>query len=168
MLKPMTMVALATAMALPGIAMAQTQQGPATPPPTIYTPKPPTEPKPQPEQTASTSTSREAPVNGVLFLYGDKEKCPVDANGNEVTVCVRRPAGERFRIPKEIRPESIKPEYQSWANRQEGILDTGQSGIGSCSPVGVGGQVGCAVQQFKRAREDKKARKEADAANTPQ
>lgn len=169
MLKPMTLFAIAGTMALPGLAAAQTQQGPAKPPPTIYTPRSASTPSPSPapEQIASAASSREAPVNGVLFLYGDKEKCPVDANGNEVTVCVRRPAGERFRIPKEIRPESIKPEYQSWANRSDSILETGSTGIGSCTPVGAGSS-GCIVQQFRRARGDNKARKEADAANTPQ
>lgn len=166
--KPMTLFAIATAMALPGVAAAQTQPTPSTlPPPTIYTPKGPAAPAPRPEPTAATSGSREAPVNGVLFLYGERAKCPTDANGNEIVVCVRRPAGEQFRIPKEIRPESIKPEYQSWANRSESILETGSTGIGSCAPVGISNS-GCIVQQFRRARADNKARKEADAANTPQ
>ncbi|WP_066649494.1 MULTISPECIES: hypothetical protein [Sphingomonas] len=168
MLKPMTSFAIAVAIALPGAAAAQTQSGPSTlPPPTIYTPKTPA--PSQPTQTATTATSgtREAPVNGVLFLYGERAKCPTDANGNEIVVCVRRPAGEQFRIPKEIRPESIKPEYQSWANRSQDILETGATGIGSCAPVGANNS-GCIVQQFRRARGDNKARKEAEAANTPQ
>ncbi len=168
MLKPMTTFAIATAMALPGLAAAQTQPTPSTlPPPTIYTPKGPTVPAPRPEPTAAMPESREAPVNGVLFLYGERAKCPTDANGNEIVVCVRRPAGEQFRIPKEIRPESIKPEYQSWANRSDSILETGGTGIGSCAPVGISNS-GCVVQQFRRARSENKARKEADAANTPQ
>lgn len=169
MLKLMTSFAAAAVIALPGIAVAQTQGQPAPsnlPPPTIYTPKP-TTPAPTPTPTAATSGTREAPVNGVLFLYGERAKCPTDANGNEIVVCVRRPAGEQFRIPKEIRPESIKPEYQSWANRSQDILETGATGIGSCAPVGANNS-GCIVQQFRRARGDNKARKEAEAANTPQ
>ena len=163
MSKPLMLVTIALLSTAP--ALAQTASGPATPPPpTIYTPKAPDAPPTKLEPTAS----REAPVNGVLFLYGEKAKCPVDSNGNETVVCVRRPAGEQFRIPKEIRPESIKPEYQSWANRQEDILEVGGSGLNSCSTIGVGGQVGCAAQNFRRARNDNKARKEAEAANTPQ
>jgi len=168
MLKLMTSFAAAAAIALPGVAAAQTQSGPSTlPPPTIYTPKTPSTNEPTSTVTAATSGTREAPVNGVLFLYGERAKCPTDANGNEIVVCVRRPAGEQFRIPKEIRPESIKPEYQSWANRSESILETGATGIGSCAPVGANNS-GCIVQQFRRARGDNKARKEAEAANTPQ
>lgn len=170
--KPIILIAIAVAMALPMKAPAQTRQGP-TAPPTIYTPKSAPTPTPAPAPTArpepvsAPTESREAPVNGVLFLYGEKAQCPVDSNGNEITVCVRRPAGEQFRIPKEIRPESIKPEYQSWANRQDSILDAGGSPLGSCSPVGAGGQTGCHGQTFRRARTENKARKEAEAANSP-
>lgn len=169
MTKSMRLIAVAL-LAAGGAAHAQTgpQSGPQTPstvpPPTIYTPKAAETPPARLEAAAS----RDAPVNGVLFLYGDKEKCPVDSNGNETVVCVRRPAGERFRIPKEIRPESIKPEYQSWANRTDDILESAGSGLNSCSPVGAGGQVGCSAQNFRRARRENQARKEAEAANTPQ
>lgn len=152
--------------ALPTTVLAQAKpvSGPATPPPTIYTPK---AAEAAPART-NPASSREAPVNGVLFLYGEKAQCPVDSNGNEVVVCVRRPAGEQFRIPKEIRPESIKPEYQSWANRTDDILESAGSGLNSCSPIGAGGQVGCSAQNFRRARKENQARKEAEAANTPQ
>lgn len=161
--KPISLMALIAATA-PAVALAQTTPAPAGPP-TIYTPKPP---EAKTEIASLPTTSREAPVNGVLFLYGEKEKCPTDSNGNEIVVCVRRPAGERFRIPKEIRPESIKREYQSFAVRQEAINDTGATGIGSCSTIGAGGQTGCLVQQNRNWKREQKAKKEAEAANTPQ
>lgn len=168
--KPTSLIALIAA-AVPALALAQTtpdpapQPAPAPSPPTIFTPK---APETKTEIAALPTASREAPVNGVLFLYGDKEKCPTDANGNEIVVCVRKPAGERFRIPKEIRPESIKREYQSFAVRQDGINDTGAAGIGSCSTIGAGGQTGCITQQNRRWKRERNAQKEAEAANTPQ
>lgn len=170
MLRPIIATALAATLALPVLAQTSapapagsSQAGP----PTIYVPKPAPDPAPQ-TAGAPVRRSSEAPANGVLFLYGDKERCPTDANGNEVVVCVRKPAGERFRIPSEIRPDSIKPEYQSFAQRVDNILSDGGIGIGDCSPVGAGGQTGCAEQAFARARAERKARKAAEAANQPQ
>lgn len=132
----------------------------------------PVQPAPTPARTPSDAGSTpEAPVNGVTYLYGN-QRCPVDANGNEVTVCVRLEASEQFRIPKNLREGSIKPEYESWAARGQGVLDQGQTGIGSCSAVGAGGQIGCANQRFIQARREKRAQeaeqKREEAALTPQ
>ncbi|WP_454279200.1 hypothetical protein [Sphingomonas sp. Marseille-Q8236] len=97
--------------------------------------------------------SRNAPVNGVLTLFGN-ERCPTDNNGNEIVVCVRRSAEEQFRVPKELRELQVTPENESWAARSTGTLNegTGVNSIGSCSAVGAGGATGCFVQ---RARENR-------------
>jgi len=125
---------------------------------------------PAPTARPTTSTTPDAPVNGVTYLYGD-QKCPTDANGNEVTVCVKLDASEQFRIPKNLREGSIKPEYESWAARSGDVVNQGQSGIGSCSAVGAGGIIGCANQQFVRARRENKERaaeqSREEAAITP-
>lgn len=110
-----------------------------------------------------TSGRQEAPVNGVLYIYGT-ERCPTDGQGNEIVVCVRRSAAERYRLPKDLRPDTIKPEFQSWAARQQGALVAGASGIGSCSAEGSGGATGCATQQFDAARAENRARKAAQRA----
>ncbi|OQW45445.1 MAG: hypothetical protein A4S16_13325 [Proteobacteria bacterium SG_bin6] len=139
----------------PAIAAAQTN-GPTLP----VTPRP----------SASQGSTPDAPINGVTYLYGE-QKCPVDANGNEVTVCVRLNASEQFRIPKNLREGSIKPEYEAWAARSRDVVDQGQVGIGSCSAVGAGGIIGCANQQFVRARKENKERaaeqSREEAAITP-
>ena len=94
-----------------------------------------------------------APINGVLVLYGN-ERCPTDAQGNEVIVCERRSAAEQFRVPKELREFVVTPENQSWARQAQGTLATGEgvNAIGSCSVVGVGGQTGCFLQQSRNNR----------------
>lgn len=108
--------------------------------------------------------SRNAPINGVLVLYGN-QRCPTNKDGAEVVVCVRRGAEEQFRIPKELREFQITPENQAWAAREQSVLSegTGANSIGSCSVVGPGGQSGCLLQQTQRNRAENRAR--AKAAN---
>ena len=99
----------------------------------------------------------------VLVLYGN-DKCPTNASGQEIVVCSRRPEGERFRIPKELRsPIVITPENQSWAAKANDTLNAGgASGTGSCSAVGPGGWTGCWAQQMR----DAKRQRQADSAES--
>lgn len=114
-------------------------------------------------QTISAETSRNAPVNGVVVLYGN-ERCPTNSNGEEIVVCQRRSAQEQFRIPKEVRTLEITPENESWAAREKGNQDVGNVGIGTCTTVGAGGGTGCFVQNARRAKTESRAR---DKAATP-
>ncbi len=137
------MLAALAAMASP--AAAQTVAGPGAPPPG--------------KTTAPGPVSKNAPVNGVLVLYGN-EQCPTDRDGNEIVICTRQDAAEQFRIPKDLRNFKITPQNQSWAVKAQGTLDTGGTGIGSCSAVGPGGSTGCSNQQFKANKVFNKDRKE--------
>lgn len=132
-----------------GTAFAQTA-GPAAPD------------TPSPRTTASGETSRNAPVNGVLTLFGN-ERCPTNKDGAEVVVCVRRGAAEQFRIPKELREFQVTPENEAWAVKEKATLaeSTGVNSIGSCSVVGPGGQTGCFVREARKAKQDAQARGEA-------
>lgn len=107
--------------------------------------------------SANTGTSRNAPINGVLTLYGN-ERCPTNQDGAEVVVCVRRGAEEQFRIPKELRNFEVTPENESWAAREKANNDVGNAGIGSCTTVGPGGGSGCFVQNARRSKKDVQAR----------
>jgi hypothetical protein len=94
-----------------------------------------------------------------MTIYGN-QKCPTDTNGNEIVVCVRRPPGEQFRIPKELRELEVTPENQSWAAKAQANDKVGVEGIGTCSTVGAGGATGCLAQrgqQYKRERQAAKA-----------
>jgi hypothetical protein len=118
----------------------------------------------KPKPTGPTTVSKNAPINGVLTLYGN-EQCPTDRDGNEIVVCTRADAAEQYRVPKDLREFKITPRNQSWALRSQGTLDTGGAGIGSCSAVGPGGSIGCSQQQFRESKQFNKDRKESENAD---
>lgn len=109
-----------------------------------------------PRTTAAEGVSRNAPVNGVLVLYGN-ERCPTNADGAEVVVCTRRPAEEQFRIPKELRNFEVTPENQAWAAKEAANSGVGAVGVGSCSTVGAASATGCVVQNATRWKRERKA-----------
>lgn len=94
----------------------------------------------------------------VLVIFGN-DKCPTNASGEQIVVCSRRPEGERYRIPKEMRtPIIITPENQSWAAKANDTLDAGAgSGVGSCTTSGPGGNIGCWAQQMRAAKRQRQA-----------
>lgn len=98
--------------------------------------------------------------NGVLYIYGN-DKCPTNADGDEIVVCVRKSEAERFRIPQELRELEITPQNQAWAARVDQTLRAGDSGIGSCSAVGIGGASGCFGQAATINKADRRARRDA-------
>lgn len=105
--------------------------------------------------------AQNAAQNGVLVIYGD-DKCPTNADGEEVVICVRRPAEERFRIPKELRDQQVAPQNESWAVRQQGAMTVGDTGIGSCTAVGPGGGIGCSSREIQAGKAEADARKKAE------
>lgn len=122
-------------------------------------------PRARPVSEGPAEVAKGAPVNGVLVLYGN-QRCPTDADGNEVVVCTRRPASEQFRVPKELRDLQITPENESWAARSSSTLNAGAgvNGIGSCSAVGAGGATGCFGQASRLNKRTNQARR---AENVP-
>ena len=120
---------------------------------------------PGPRQQAPqgpAEVSRSAPVNGVITLFGN-ERCPTNAEGSEVVVCVHGNPSEQFRIPKDVRELQITPENQSWAVKAQGLVNdpTVAGGVGSCSTVGPGGQSGCFLQQAQQAKRENQEKKAA-------
>ena len=141
----------ALALAFGAPAMAQQVAGPANP-----------DARPvKPANPGRGEVARQAPVNGVLTLFGN-QRCPTDREGNEVVVCVRAGAAEQYRIPKALRTFQVTPENESWASKVVAHDNVAAAGVGSCSTVGPGGATGCFLRQARQQRAEKKEQKAAD------
>ncbi len=96
------------------------------------------------------------------------ETCP-KAAGDEVVVC--RTIEEPYRIPSGLRDEGAaqQPTNQSWVNRTAADEQTARIAGGlpdTCSPVGTGGQSGCALQANRAYAADKRARANGDGSGS--
>ena len=78
-------------------------------------------------------------------VYGT-EACPKGEDG-EIVICARRPEGERYRIPKELRGKGDPLSETAWGSRNELLEEAARVNLpGSCSTVGSYGQSGCQRQ----------------------
>lgn len=91
-----------------------------------------------------------------LIVYGD-DPCP-QSTEDTITVCARKPEGDRYRIPENLRDDPNNPVNQSWANRATELQYVGRTGIGSCSTVGPGGFVGCFSDIVRAAKAERATR----------
>ena len=84
-----------------------------------------------------------------VTVYGN-DPCP-HGSDDEIVVCGRRPEGERYRIPKELRRKAEdRPSEVSWASRVGGLEDQARAQRpDSCSPVGSYGQTGCFAKMIR-------------------
>ena len=77
--------------------------------------------------------------------------CP-PGTGGEITVCGRRGEDERSPylspLPREY--EVGDPRAQSVSAERNGLFDYDAGGSGSCSAVGLTGNMGCGFQRHKR------------------
>lgn len=88
-----------------------------------------------------------------LIIYGS-DPCP-SSTGDQIIVCARLPEDDRFRIPPNLRDNPNDTRAQSWANRALELQFVGRTGIGSCSPVGPGGMIGCQEQLIRQAQAER-------------
>jgi hypothetical protein len=144
---------------LPVLSIAPVK--PATMPAGVAGPANPNGRPTPPPSTGPGEVARQAPINGVLTLYGN-QRCPTDREGSEVVVCVRQGAAEQYRIPKALRDFQVTPQNEAWASRVVANDNAANAGIGSCTTVGPGGSTGCFLQQARQQRAEKKDNKAAD------
>jgi hypothetical protein len=104
---------------------------------------------------AAAGPANEPKVNQ-LIIYGS-DACPPSTD-DEIIVCARKPEGDRFRIPENLRNDPNDPRSESWANRAMELSYVGRTGTESCSTVGPGGFTGCFAQIAREARADRATR----------
>ena len=97
-----------------------------------------------------------------IIVFGT-DPCP-RATDDEVVVCARRPEKDRYRLPENLRPSGPPQLSQSWGVRSKELATLGQTGPGTCSGVGPGGDFGCALKDIQRGVAE---RNEQDAADSP-
>lgn len=98
-------------------------------------------------------------------LTGDAQ-CP-KAAGDEIVVCSRISPNEQYRIPKELR-NTAEPaaQNQAWANRTTTAEVVSRAAAGlpdTCSPVGTGGQSGCAMMYGRQWAAERRAAEKNDS-----
>lgn len=102
-----------------------------------------------------------------VTLTTPDQKCPPSTD-DEIVVCnvLENP----YRIPKELRDSGVIPNNrQAWTNRVADDEQTSRVAAGlpdTCSPVGTGGQTGCAralARGFKATKRAKATGQDPDA-----
>ena len=100
--------------------------------------------------SAPAAAQDETRVNQ-LIIYGDEE-CP-QSTADEITVCARV-EDSPYRIPPDLR-QSSDPANQPWTNRVKSFEAVGQFGPLSCTPVGMGGELGCTAKMIEAAYQER-------------
>ena len=96
------------------------------------------------------------------------QPCPKAATSDEVVVCY--PLEDPYRIPKALRDDPIPAAAnQSWVNRAATVDSVSRVAGGlpdTCSPVGTGGQSGCALAQAQAFAAEKREKAREDGSGS--
>jgi len=103
-----------------------------------------------------------APRTREIIVFGN-DPCPRSTD-DEVVVCGRRPEKDRYRLPEALRPTGPPQLSQSWATRSKALATVGQTGPGTCSGVGPGGNDGCALRDIQQGLAERAEQDTADTA----
>jgi hypothetical protein len=97
----------------------------------------------------------------VVDVFGE-DPCP-QSSDEEIVVCRRLDEADRYRIPEDLR-QSDDPENVSWAQRVKSFEAVGDFGPLSCTPSGLGGELGCTAKMIAAAYEERRTGADARAA----
>jgi hypothetical protein len=108
--------------------------------------------------TAAPSSAEPPERTTSAVVYGS-DPCPKAEEG-EIVVCARRPEGDRYRIPRDLRDADRPLSEVSWGARNQLLEDAARVNLpGSCSAVGSYGQSGCQrqmIDQWYRERREQR------------
>ena len=104
--------------------------------------------------TALPAGAQQAQRTREIIVFGN-DPCP-RATDDEVVVCARRPEKDRYRLPEALRPADPPQLSTSWGVRSKELATLGQTGPGTCSGVGPGGDFGCANKEILRGVAERK------------
>ena len=91
----------------------------------------------------------------LIIVYGE-EACPPQKS-DEIVVCARKPEAERYRIPAPFRGGDPNSTINTaWSERARSFETVGQTGINSCSPIGINGASGCMAKLIHDAYAERK------------
>jgi hypothetical protein len=113
--------------------------------------------------SALPATAQQAQQRTREIVVFGTDPCPRSTD-DEVVVCARRPEKDRYRLPEALRPSGPPQLSQSWGVRSKALATVGQTGPGTCSGVGPGGDFGCATKEIQRGVAE---RAEQDTADAP-
>jgi hypothetical protein len=114
---------------------------------------------------AAPAAAEPAERSSTVIVYGD-DRCPESTN-DEVVVCARRPEGERYRIPKELREKQRLPGGIAWGSQVSQLeQETRFTRPNGCSAVGSFGATGCFAQAIRQWAAERRAAK-AEAQSVP-
>lgn len=84
-----------------------------------------------------------------------RQECRLRDAENEIVVCGRRDARNRYQVTDPSAPFDPAGEADSVARERAKWAEEGDTGINSCSPVGPGGFTGCMLKNWRRQRQQR-------------
>ena len=84
-----------------------------------------------------------------------RQECQLRDEDDVVTVCGRRESQKRYQVTDPEAPYDPRGKVKGVMTERMGWIGEGDTGIGSCSPVGPGGFTGCHVKAWKRTLQQK-------------
>ena len=113
-------------------------------------------------QAADGSGTPPQRVRSVTLSAG--QKCP-PSTGEEIVICST--LDQPYRIPKQFRDSGpIPAQNQAWGNRAATVDQVSRVAGGlpdTCSPVGTGGQSGCALATNRQWAAERRAQRDAES-----